>query len=243
MDLSVRKTSPLVVEDRSWLGDVDGTQATRSITLLASAFTKNLHYPNGVLMSGTVLARFESGANKGLYGPYAGRASEVQTATITGGPTGGTFTLTFNGETTAAIAYNATADAVRSALEALPSVQAGDVTVTGNAGGPYTISFGGSYAGTNVSAVTATASLTGGSTPGVTMATPTAGGGTATDGLDVPRGFLWNSIQFEVNGAVPARFGAPLQERGFIKPWLLPPNSGLDLAARRALENHFIFRD
>lgn len=243
MDISVRKTSPLIVEDRSWLGDVDGTQATRSITLLASAFTKVTHYPDGVLKSGTVLARFTSGANVNLYGPYGGRASEAQTATITGGPTGGTFTLTLNGETTAAIAYNATADAVRAALEALPSVQAGDVVVTGSAGGPYTITFAGAYAGANVPAVTATPSLTGGSTPGVTMATPTPGGGTATDGLDVPRGFLFNSIQFEVDGAVPARFGAPLQERGFIKPWLLPANAGLDAAARRALENHFIFRD
>lgn len=244
MDISVRKTSPLIVEDRSWLGDVDGTQATRSITLLTSAFTKVTHYPDGVLKSGTVLARFTSGANLGLYGPYGGRASEVQTATVTGGPTGGTFTLTLNGETTAAIAYNATADAVRAALEALPSISAGDLTVTGSAGGPYTVTFAGTYAGQNVAALTASgASLTGGSTPGVTIATPTPGGGTATDGLDVPRGFLWNTLQFDVDGAVPARIGAPLQERGFIRPQFLPANSGLDSAARRLLENHFIFRD
>jgi hypothetical protein len=240
MDLSVRKTSALVVEDRSWLGDVDGTQATRSVTLRTAAFTKATHFPLGVLMSGTVLARYTSGAYAGLYGPYAGEASEVQTATITGGPSGGTFTLTLSGETTAAIAYNATAAAVQSALEALPSVQAGDVTVTGSAGGPYTLTFGGNYAGANVPAVTATPSLTGGSTPGVTMATPTPGGGTATDGLDVPRGFLWNSIAMAEGDG---NKGAPMQERGFIRPSNLPANSGLDAAARQALGNHFIFRD
>lgn len=240
MDISVRRTTALVVEDRSWLADVDGTQATRSITLRTAAFTANTHYPLGVLKSGTVLARYTSGTYTGLYAPYAGEASEVQTATITGTPAGGSFTLTLSGETTAAIAYNAAASAVQSALEALPSLSAGDVTVTGSDGGPYTITFGGNYAGANVPAMTATASLTGGSTPGVTMATGTAGGGTATDGLDVPRGFLFNSIQMAVGDA---NKGAPLQERGFIRPANLPANSGLDANARQVLGNHFIFRD
>lgn len=244
MDISVRRTSPLVVEDRSWLGDVDGTQPTRSITLLTSAFTKVTHYPDGVLKSGTVIARFSSGANVGLWGPYAGRTSEVQSATVTGAPTGGTFTLTLNGETTAAIAFNATADTVRAALQALPSISAGDVAVTGVAGGPYTVTFGGTMAGANVAAMTASgAGLTGGTTPGVTIATVTAGGSTATDGLEVPRGFLWNSLQLEIDSAVPARVGAPLQERGFIRPQFLPANSGLDAAARQLLAAHFIFRD
>jgi hypothetical protein len=240
MDLSVRRTSPLVIEDRSWLGDVDGTQATRSITLVTASFTAGTHYPDGVLKSGTVIARYGSGANVGLWGPYAGSASEVQSATVTGAPTGGTFTLTLNAETTAAIAYNATADTVRAALEGLPSLASGDVVVTGAAGGPYTVTFAGTKAGQNVAAMTATASLTGGSTPGVTIATVTAGGSTGTNGLDVPRGFLFNSIEMALGDA---NKGAPLQERGFIKPAKLPANSGLDAAARQILGNFFIFRD
>lgn len=241
MDISVRRTSPLIVEDRSWLGDVDGTQATRSITLRTAAFTKATHFPNNVLKSGTVLARYTSGTYAGLWGPYAGQASEVQTVTITGGPTGGTFTLTLNGETTAAIAYNAAAAAVESALEALPSLSAADVAVTGSAGGPYTVTFGGDYAGENVAAMTASgASLTGGTSPAVNVATATPGGGTATDGLDVPRGFLFNSIEMETGDA---NKGAPLMERGFIRPAFLPTNHGLDANARTRLGNHFIFRD
>jgi hypothetical protein len=43
-----------------------------------------------------------------------GGVNEVQTVTITGTPTGGTFTLTSTGATTAAIAYNAAASAVAS---------------------------------------------------------------------------------------------------------------------------------
>ena len=59
--------------------------------------------------------------------------------TIGGNPTGGTFTLSFGGQTTAGIAFNATAAAVQAALEALSTLDAGDVTVTGTAGGPYTV--------------------------------------------------------------------------------------------------------
>src|SRR3954465_8763162 len=53
--------------------------------------------------------------------PVAG-TNEVQTITVTGTPTGGTFTLTYSTQTTAAIAYNATAAAVQTALEALSNI-------------------------------------------------------------------------------------------------------------------------
>lgn len=61
------------------------------------------------------------------------------TVTIGGSPSGGTFTLTFAGQTTSGIAYNAAASAVQSALEALSTVGSGNATVTGSAGGPYTV--------------------------------------------------------------------------------------------------------
>ena len=46
-------------------------------------------------------------------------------------PTAGSFTLTFNGNTTAAIAYNASAATVRTQLEALPNLNPGDINVWG----------------------------------------------------------------------------------------------------------------
>lgn len=61
---------------------------------------------------------------------------------LLGGPTG-EFTLGFGGQSTAALPVTATATAVRSALEALPGVGVGKVTVTGNAGGPWTVVFTG----------------------------------------------------------------------------------------------------
>lgn len=102
---------------------------------------------------------------------------EVQTVTLALA-TGGTFTLTYSGQTTAAIAYNATAAAVKSALEALSNIGVGDVNV-GKVGSVYTVSFVGALADTNVSQMTANAaSLTGevGDTPTVTVATSTGGG-------------------------------------------------------------------
>lgn len=101
--------------------------------------------------------------------------SEVQLVTISGVPTGGSFTLTFDGETTAAIAYNATAAAVQAALLALAAFRSGDVVVTGSAGGPYTLTFGGDFIAEDVATLTATASLSGGTSPAVAITTPTPG--------------------------------------------------------------------
>lgn len=109
-------------------------------------------------------------------GSVAG-VNEVQTVTVTGTPTGGTFTLTYAGQTTAAIAYNAVASAVQTALAALSNiVSTANIAVTGSAGGPYTVTFQGSLGGQNVAQMTASGgSLTGGTSPGVTVATLTAG--------------------------------------------------------------------
>lgn len=100
--------------------------------------------------------------------------NEVQTVTITGSPTGGTFTLHFEGNSTAAIAHNATAAQVRTALLALPNTQT--VTVAGGPGPgtPYTVTFGN---GTDVPQMTASHSFTGGTSPTVAVTTTTPGGG------------------------------------------------------------------
>ncbi len=78
----------------------------------------------------------------------SGGGDEVQSVTLSNA-TGGTFRLALDGYVTASLAYNATASQVEAALEALGSVD--NVTVTGNAGGPWTVTFGGTQSGTNVS--------------------------------------------------------------------------------------------
>jgi hypothetical protein len=117
-----------------------------------------------------------------------GSTNEVQSLAITGTPTGGTFTLTFSGQTTSAIAYNATAATVQAALEALSNIDPGDVTATGGAlpAIAVTLTFGGQYAGTDVPAVTVTGSFTGGSSPAAAITTTTPGTGGMAIGYRAP---------------------------------------------------------
>lgn len=92
----------------------------------------------------------------------AAGTNEVQTVTIGGGVTGGTFTLSFEGEETTDIAYNATTGTVETALEALGTIDG--VTVGGSAGA-WTVTFDSSSLGaTDVALLVADgSSLTGGS--------------------------------------------------------------------------------
>lgn len=101
--------------------------------------------------------------------------NEAQTVTISGGVSGGTFTLSFGGQTTAAIAWNASALTVQGALENLTSIGEGNVVVTGALGGPWTITFQGTLGDAAQVLLTHNiASLTGG-TPAMTHAEVTAG--------------------------------------------------------------------
>jgi hypothetical protein len=98
-------------------------------------------------------------------------ANEVQT--ITEGGSGLTsFTLTWNGQTTASLDDDATAAEVQAALLALSNMPENYVRVTGGPLGtaPFTVTFAD---GANVSAMTATPT---GGTGTVTIATATAGG-------------------------------------------------------------------
>src|ERR1019366_5818171 len=98
---------------------------------------------------------------------------ETQSITITGAPTGGTFTVTFGGNTTAAINWNDPASTVQTRLQALASIGAGNALVTGGPGPatPFIVEFAGTMAKTSEALITLTTnSLTGGSSPSVALA-------------------------------------------------------------------------
>jgi hypothetical protein len=104
----------------------------------------------------------------------AGGTNAIQTITTTGTVTAGTFTLTFGGQTTAALPYTATASQIQTALLALSSIGTGNVSC---AGGPLpgtgvTVTFTGSLGVAVRTLMTHTDTLTGGS---VSIATTTAG--------------------------------------------------------------------
>lgn len=81
------------------------------------------------------------------YGQFMTKITNTPTQTVTISAAGGTFALSgtrpdtqFNGKT-AAVAYNATAATLQTALEAIYG--AGNVAVSGSAGGPYTVNLKG----------------------------------------------------------------------------------------------------
>jgi PKD repeat protein/type 1 glutamine amidotransferase len=135
------------------------------------------------------------GGNSGNNAPFNGQlTNEVQLLTITGA-TGGTFTLTFDGQTTAPIAAPfqtggaaaTTNAAIEAALEALSNLD--DVGVTGNAATNRSINFGGNKSATDVPLMTVdTTGLTGTVTGTVALATVNNG-----QGLQIPAvaGNIW----------------------------------------------------
>lgn len=127
---------------------------------------------NAYLLLGTVMCRITTG--------------EIDVFTNNGSPTGGTFTISVAAggttQTTTALAFNAAAaTTVQTAIQALSNVGAGNATVTGSAGGPYTITYASSL-GTVVTTGSG-ASLTGGTAPlAPTITSNLAGGQTGAFG-------------------------------------------------------------
>lgn len=159
-------------------GDVEAGNAERAAYLLLTALNMSFSRTGGNEMGGSAIAqRMDFGAR--LTG------DEIQTVTITGGPTAGTFTLTYSGQTTAGVAYNAAATAVQTALEALSNIGTGNVLVTGGPGPatPYSVRFIAALGQTDVAQMTAAHTFTGGTTPGIAVTTATPGGAPSSTAL------------------------------------------------------------
>lgn len=123
-----------------------------------------------------------------LGGAVAAGYAITYTTTITGSPTGGTFTISVAAggttQTTSAIAYNATAATVQAALQALSNVGTGNATVSGSTGGPYAISFTPVVGAASLTS--SGASLTGGTSPAATTVANDAIQVTVASGTAVP---------------------------------------------------------
>ena len=106
-----------------------------------------------------------------------GAGNEVQSLTV-GGAGLTSFTITYSAQTTSSLDDQATAQEVEDALVALSNIGAGDVDVTGPAGGPWIVTFQGALGDTNVAEMTTTPT---GGTGVVTVATVEAGGVSTMD--------------------------------------------------------------
>ena len=196
---------------------------------------------DGILPSGTVVAQLADDTYVEYGGTAPAAADEVQTLAIDA--TGGTFTVTVLGKTTAAIAFDATGPALKAAIvEAIPEATDADFTVTksGSGAGTYTITYTGKYANKNHPQLTAAAgSLTGGAgtaTPGTT----TAGSPGAADGSMDAKGVLRSAIDVSA-GDVPGNivFGGELKLDQLVG---LTDDAVADLNGRRDVQrNTFTF--
>jgi hypothetical protein len=215
--------------DRSWAKSRLGFDQCRPGTLDLSTFDSSYYAANGYIPSGTPVAY---NSTTGLFEPHDPPTTEVQTITITGSPTGGNYTLasTLADDPTATINHNASAATVQSRLEAI--LGEGNVVVTGSTGGPYTVTYAGDLAEENVPALTVgTNSLTGGSSPGVTIATGTAGGADDESGQTL-EGLLFNDVQVKPTNTT-GRAGFALFWMGVVDraklPFAIPSTSEADV--------------
>lgn len=176
---------------------------------------------------------------------------EVQKVTVSGADP---FTLTLNSSPTDAIAHDAAAADVQSALEGIVGV--GKVTVTGAAGGPYTVAFDASLG--DVTQMSAT---------GATVSTTTAGkvahypngyipsgmvlgkitdsdlygpyDNSANDGRETAAGLLFSSVRAinPTTGNALSKVGGAIFVHGLVDANKLPANSGIDSDAKSDLSH------
>lgn len=155
----------------------------------------------GYYQQGTVLAEYTLGA----------AANAVQTVTVTGTPTGGSIGyLRFQEYQTPVLAHNVTAAAMQAALEALPNIGAGNVTVALDTN-VYTITFVDELAAQLQPAlVLIGTALTGGTDPAAAVAVVTAGraaglyygayNDSLSNGLQVAKGLLKSNTTVNTKG-------------------------------------------
>ncbi len=143
-----------------------GWQGASIIRVLRSKFERSFKF-NCLEENAVTLGLIRPGVTPSI----SGFTAEVQTVTISGTPTGGTFTLTVPGYgSTGALAYNVPTATLATTLS---SIVGGTVAVTGTAGSSYVATF--PQALGNLPQMTATSALTGGTSPSASVATTTPG--------------------------------------------------------------------
>lgn len=213
MDLSIRSET-FGGDDQTWRASAEGTDSMQSITLDSSAFTSGTHYPNGFLESGTPLAKITA---TGIYGPYTPASDEVAVISTA---TSGNTTVTYDGESTAALALTNTTAVIgdvatlQTALNGLSNVSSGQLVVTlgsGGTAGKLIVTAGGSLANTDIGTIAATGTGAG------AVITP---GGDVTSGLEAFAGFLGTPVKVPTDTTIDVQ--GPLQWEGAVIEANLP---------------------
>ncbi|HEY2334973.1 MAG TPA: hypothetical protein VGH58_08205 [Solirubrobacterales bacterium] len=101
--------------------------------------------------------------------------NELQTVSLNGLITGGTFKLEFEGQATTSLPYNATAAEIQAALTALSTIGVGNVEVVMPSPGVFSVFFVGKFAFTDVPTMGSSNSLTGSENPRVNVSETSKG--------------------------------------------------------------------
>lgn len=148
--------------------------------MLVNTFSRNdltpaLHPDNAEIGAGRLPVGVDYPKGKVLGCVSVVQRNDVKTITITGTPTGGTWTFSLLGNTSDAIAYNATAAQVQTAVDAFWG--AGHCTVTGGPGPgtAWVFTFGGVLGNVMVKGITVSGAFTGGTTPAIAIVDTTPG--------------------------------------------------------------------
>lgn len=167
-----------------------GSPTVTSLTTSAGQFATGQPIKGSGIPAGTTIASVGAGTLT-LSAPAVSSGAKIwldATTTVAAiDSTTGSFTLSATSidpsgneriaatETTAPIPHNATVAEVAAALEVLPGIGAGNVALTGSAGGPWTVEFKGRLADTYVPQLTADAGRLTPSSATVTVSTPLQG--------------------------------------------------------------------
>lgn len=154
-------------------GDSEAAQVATYVRMISAAFDFGADALN---MNGNLLGMFPDDGQT-----LSSLTDEEQLLTKSGTVSGGTFTITYDGQTTAALDFDATNAEVLAALEALSNLAPGDIHLEGGPvnTSPLRIIFEGTLKGTNVTQITVdSGSLTGGGT--YDPSTSVAGGAAIT---------------------------------------------------------------
>jgi hypothetical protein len=158
---------------------------------------------------------YTKGGNAWGTGPYevldGAGTNEVQTVTVSGTPTGGTFTLAFDGQISSAIQYNATLAQFQTALDGLLGVGNGLAAGGPFPGSPVTVTFRNQLGSADMPLMTvANNSLTGGTSPNAAVAQTTPGVPGAADVLPLALDPFDHLLCLVSEVAVPAADCSPI---------------------------------
>jgi hypothetical protein len=143
----------------------------------------------------------------------------------------GTFLLSFAGVATSPLSYAITKANMETALRGLSTINGANVTVGGTDGGPWTVTFVGSLAKTNVPMIVANATGLVGTPHSVTVTQPTPGvpatAAAARSGMEIMQGHLTTLYE----GTTATAFASLTELTGSLKSYTQTTNRSLALRA------------